>query len=152
MATALQTSGMLSLTARVNTEPRLRTVKTCSTLESATTKKHMVWPTPSPAATAPGISTKHPSQNASSPTAANATVCCRVALTTSCEKKLSVRPMGLRRMMRSSEVSLARHRPGMPSPRTLIRSSMTGVSAVPQPASCAPSITTISERLQLIKK
>lgn len=152
MAAALHTSGMLSRTVRQKTEPRLRTVKTCSTLVTAMTKKHVVCPTPKPAATAPGSSTKRPSQNASRPTAENATVCCSVARTTSGEKKLSLRPMGLRRMMRSSEVSWARCRPGMPSPSTLVSSSMTGVSAVPQPASCAPSMTTISDRLQDTRK
>ena len=87
MAAAL-TNGMLSRTVRQKTEPRLRTVKTCSTLVTAMTKKHMVCPTPKPAATAPGSSTKRPSQNASRPTAENATVCCSVARTTSGEKKL----------------------------------------------------------------
>ena len=131
---ALHTSGMLSRTVRRKTEPRVRTVKTCSTLVNATTRKHMVCPAASDGPSPPGSHAKVPSQNASSPTVANAVVCSAMTRVMP-EKKLSVRPMGRRDMMRSSLTSLARLRPGMPSPSTLMSSSITGVSGVPQPMS-----------------
>ena len=142
---------MLSRTVRRKTEPRVRTVKTCRTLVNATTRKHIVWPAARDGPSPPGSHANVPSQKARSPTTANATVCWPMAREMPA-KKLSVRPMGLRAMMRSSERSRARLSPGMPSPSTLMSSSITGVSGVPQPASCAPSMITISERLHASRK
>ena len=83
---------------------------------------------------------------------ANTNICWIITSISPPPKKLSLREMGFRFIMRLSDSSLARASPGMPSPSTLIMSSISGVKGSSQPINCANSITSISDMLHTSKK